>query len=96
MVSVTSVWRYIKGLHVAARLAMERGSSFRGLGHPCEWWEHSPEVMGPAGLADDLLLRASVQCLGGIIANDLAEGVYLNTTFVSAKGRSHRGLAINF
>ena len=35
--------------------------------------------MGRAGVHDDFLTRASVQCLLGIIANDPEEAVYLNT-----------------
>jgi len=41
--------------------------------------------MGRAGLHDDFLLRASLQTLGGIIANDPAEAIYMNT-FVDGNG----------
>jgi len=36
--------------------------------------------MGRAGLAYQFLLRASLQCLGGIVANDSAEAIYMNTS----------------
>lgn len=44
-----------------------------------------PRSFGRAGLNDDFLLRAAVQCLGGIIANDPEEAVYYNT-FNDASG----------
>ncbi len=42
-------------------------------------WKYPPPAMGRAGLHDAYLLRASLQCLGGIISNDPAEGIYMNT-----------------
>lgn len=50
------------------------------LGYRVNGWSIPPIAMGRAGLHDDFLLRASLQCLGGIIANDPAEALYLNTT----------------
>ena len=50
------------------------------LGTRVNGWNVPPAAMGRAGLSDDFLLRASLQCLGGIIANDPAEAVYFNTT----------------
>jgi hypothetical protein len=47
-------------------------------------WSIPPEAFGRAGLHDDFLLRASVQNLGGIIANDPAEAVYFNTAIDSS------------
>ena len=41
-------------------------------------WLYPPPIMGRAGLHDDFLTRAAIQCLGGIIANDPEEAVYLN------------------
>jgi hypothetical protein len=49
------------------------------LGTRVNGWNIPPAAMGRAGLSDDYLLRASLQCLGGIIANDPAEAVYFNT-----------------
>jgi hypothetical protein len=43
-------------------------------------WNIPPKALGRAGVKDDFLLRGSVQCLGGIIANDPEEAVYYNTT----------------
>ncbi len=43
-------------------------------------WKFPPgDEFGRAGLADNYFLRASVQCMGGIVANDEAEAVYPNT-----------------
>lgn len=50
------------------------------LGKRVNNWSIPPKDMGRAGLADDFLLRGSLQCMGGIIANDPAEAVYMNTT----------------
>lgn len=49
------------------------------LGKRVNGWNQPPKDFGRAGLADDFLLCASVQCLGGIIANDPDEAVYYNT-----------------
>lgn len=56
------------------------------LGRRVNGWNIPPKAMGRAGLSDDFLLRASLQCLGGIIANDPAEAVYFNTS-MDAGGR---------
>lgn len=50
------------------------------LGRRVNNWNIPPKNIGRAGLHDDFLLRASLQNLGGIIANDPAEAVYMNTT----------------
>lgn len=55
------------------------------LGKRVNFWNIPPAAFGRAGLQDDFLLRASLQCLGGIIANDPAEAVYFNT-FNDANG----------
>jgi hypothetical protein len=60
------------------------------LGKRVNGWNIPPSAMGRAGLVDDFLLRASVQCLGGIIANDPAEAVYFNT-FNDAAGQAFDG-----
>ena len=49
------------------------------LGTRVNGWNIPPAAMGRAGLSDDFLLRASLQCLGGIISNEPAEAVYFNT-----------------
>ncbi len=43
-------------------------------------WNYPPPEMGRAGDKDDFLLRAALQCKWGIVANDPAEAVYLNTS----------------
>jgi len=50
------------------------------LGKRVNNWNIPPKSFGRAGLVDDFLLRGSVQCLGGIIANDPEEAVYYNTS----------------
>lgn len=49
------------------------------LGRQVNFWNIPPAQMGRAGQSYDFLLRASLQCLGGIISNDPAEAVYFNT-----------------
>jgi len=49
------------------------------LGKRVNNWNIPPRTFGRAGLADDFLLRGSMQCLGGIIANEPEEAVYYNT-----------------
>jgi hypothetical protein len=49
------------------------------LGKRVNGWNIPPKALGTAGLTDDFLLRASLQCLAGIISNDPAEAVYYNT-----------------
>lgn len=44
------------------------------------YWTIPPRTYGRAGMADDFLLRGSLQCMGGIIANEPEEAVYYNTT----------------
>ncbi|MCC7079960.1 MAG: DUF1254 domain-containing protein [Burkholderiales bacterium] len=60
------------------------------LGKRVNNWNIPPKDMGRAGLADNFLLRASLQNMGGIIANDPAEAVYMNTT-LDAKGQTLKG-----
>ncbi|WP_182912023.1 DUF1254 domain-containing protein [Sphingomonas cavernae] len=40
-------------------------------------WMYPPRTFGRAGLHGDFVVRASGQCLGGIISNDAEEAVYL-------------------
>jgi hypothetical protein len=60
------------------------------LGKRVNNWNIPPRTFGRAGLADDFLLRASLQCLGGIIANEPEEAVYYNTT-MDASGNPFDG-----
>lgn len=60
------------------------------LGRRVNGWNVPPPAMGRAGLSDNFLLRASLQCLGGIIANDPAEAVYFNTA-IDAAGKPFEG-----
>jgi hypothetical protein len=53
------------------------------LGKQVNHWNIPPKIFGRAGLSDDFLLRGSVQCLGGIIANEPEEAVYYNTALDS-------------
>jgi hypothetical protein len=43
-------------------------------------WNYPPPDMGRAGDKDDFILRAALQSLWGIVANDPAEAIYLNTS----------------
>ena len=43
-------------------------------------WKCPPPDMGRAGDNDDFILRAALQSLWGIVANDPAEAIYLNTS----------------
>ena len=72
-----------RGLARAAADGMKvlRGAISSGLGKKVNGWTYPPATFGRAGLHDDFLLRASLQCLGGIIANDPAEAIYMNTFF---------------
>jgi hypothetical protein len=72
-----------RGLARAARggrdllriIMLDGGSSKRVNG-----WRYPPLSLGRAGLADDFITRGAIQCLGGIIANDPEEAVYLNAS----------------
>jgi hypothetical protein len=81
-----------RGLQRAAADGMKilRGAIATGLGKKVNGWTYPPPSMGRAGLQDDFLLRASLQCLGGIIANDPAEAIYMNT-FSDVDGQSLSG-----
>jgi hypothetical protein len=43
-------------------------------------WNYPPPDMGRAGDKDDFILRSALQSLWGIVANDPAEAIYLNTS----------------
>jgi hypothetical protein len=53
-------------------------------------WSYPPPTLGRAGLGDDFVTRGAIQCLGGIVANDPAEAVYLNT-FTDFAGKKLSG-----
>lgn len=63
----------IDGMKLLRAAMLDMGKKVNGWGYP-------PPAMGRAGLAYEFLLRASLQCLGGIIANDTAEAIYMNTS----------------
>ncbi|MBK8553662.1 MAG: DUF1254 domain-containing protein [Ignavibacteria bacterium] len=42
-------------------------------------WNSPSKFMGRAGANNEFLLRAAIQCLGGIVSNYVEESVYLNT-----------------
>ena len=67
-----------------------RGAIASGLGKKVNGWTYPPPAMGRAGEHDDFLLRASLQTLGGIIANEPDEAIYMNT-FVDVAGGALNG-----
>jgi hypothetical protein len=70
-----------RGLARAARdgLAMLKSVIRNGTGQVVNGWTYPPKSMGRAGLGNEFLMRAALQCLVGIIANEPQEAVYLNT-----------------
>jgi hypothetical protein len=67
--------------HAAAdgRALIAQMLSAGGTSQRVNGWSYPPKTIGRAGIKDDFVTRASIQCLGGIIANDPEEAVYLNT-----------------
>lgn len=66
----------------AERTGMEilRNAALSGYGNTRRnCWNSPSKHLGRAGANNDFLLRAAVQCLGGIVANDAEESVYYNT-----------------
>ncbi len=61
-----------------------------GPGKRVNGWRYPMPTHGRAGVYDDFLMRASLQCLAGIVANDPEEAVYLNTA-LDAEGRPLEG-----
>jgi hypothetical protein len=59
------------GLELLKQMLIDRGTSVNG-------WIYPPLDTGRAGLVGDYITRSTVQALGGIVANDPAENVYLN------------------
>ena len=73
-----------KGLALAARdgLAMLRKMA-KGRGKTVNGWSYPPPDIGMAGQNSDFITRAALQALGGIVANDPSEAVYLNSAIDS-------------
>ena len=69
----------LKGLQTAATqgLSLLKAMSY-GRGTPVNGWTYPPLALGRAGDHSDYITRAALQALGGIIANDPDEAVYLN------------------
>lgn len=70
-----------KGLARAAKdgFKMLQNILASGAGAPkINGWSYPPNTMGRAGIKNDFNTLA-MQCMGGIIANDPEEGVYINT-----------------
>jgi hypothetical protein len=69
-----------RGLASAAKdsLAMFSRVVQNGIGRSVNGWTYPPEVMGRAGESNNFLIRATVQCLTGIISHDQEEAIYLN------------------
>jgi hypothetical protein len=69
----------LAGLHRAAKsgLSLLKAMSY-GRGKPVNGWTYPPLDLGRAGEHSDYITRAALQALGGIIANDPDEAVYLN------------------
>jgi hypothetical protein len=65
---------------VDGRMLLKRAINSGALGKQINNWNIPPRSFGRAGLANDFLLRGSLQCMGGIIANEPEEAVYYNTT----------------
>ncbi|CAG2156619.1 hypothetical protein LMG26411_05317 [Cupriavidus numazuensis] len=66
---------------VGGRALLREAVKSPRFGRQVNYWSIPPGTFGRAGLADDFLLRGAVQCLGGIIANDPAEAVYMSVHF---------------
>jgi hypothetical protein len=70
----------VDGLALLKKMVVGRGKQVNG-------WTYPPLDTGRAGLVGDYITRSTVQALGGIVANDPAQSVYLNAARDSA-GRS--------
>jgi hypothetical protein len=69
-----------RGLHRAAKdgLPMLRKMA-KGRGKIVNGWAYPPRDIGMAGQNSDFITRAALQALGGIIAHNSSEAVYINT-----------------
>jgi hypothetical protein len=81
-----------KGLARAAQdgRALLQKIMVAGRGKKVNGWVYPPSSIGRAGYRKDFVTRGSIQCLGGIIANDPEEAVYINT-MVDADGQPLKG-----
>ena len=61
-------------------LALLKEVNVGGIGKRVNGWLYPTPSMGVSGLSGDFLARASLQCLAGIVANNVEEATYLNTT----------------
>lgn len=70
-----------RGLARAARdsFAMFNQVVQNGAGTQVNGWTYPPSELGRAGDSNNFLIRAAVQCLAGIVANDAEEALYINT-----------------
>ena len=66
-----------EGLNLLRQMSYGRGKLVNG-------WNYPPLDLGRAGQHSDYITRAALQALGGIIANDPDEAVYLNCSTDSA------------
>ena len=89
----------LKGLQTAATegLSMLKAMSF-GRGKPINGWTYPPPDLGRAGDHGDYISRAALQALGGIIANDPDEAVYLNCSTDGSRAdlRSEETYSLDF
>jgi hypothetical protein len=67
------------GLALLKQMAVARGKQVNG-------WTYPPLDTGRAGQVGDYITRSAIQALGGIVANDPVESVYLNA-FADATGK---------
>jgi len=83
-----------KGLETAAvdGLGLIEQMSY-GRGKLVNNWNYPPLDLGRAGQNSDYITRAALQALGGIIANDPVEAVYLNSS-LDADGKALRSSEI--
>jgi hypothetical protein len=55
----------------------------KGRGKTVNGWSYPPQDIGMAGQSSDFITRAALQALGGIVANNASEAVYLNSAIDS-------------
>ena len=68
-----------EGLALLKQMAVGRGKQVAG-------WTYPPLDTGRAGQVGDYITRSAIQAMGGIVANDPVESVYLNAS-VDATGK---------
>lgn len=80
-----------RGLWRAARKGYELVNEMtQGRGKTVNGWQYPPRDIGDAGQSQDYITRAALQALGGIVANDPVEAVYINTA-VDSDGQGLTG-----